>query len=136
MSIHHIVMFRFKADASAEAVQETCTRLLGLKDACLHPSTASPYIKSAVGGRDNSIEGLQVRARSAPVLVLHHCPPADGKLQSGITHVFVLEFESAADRDHYVNEDLAHRKFVETFITGPSGVVAQANVVDFTPGAF
>jgi hypothetical protein len=35
--------------------------MLALKDNCLHPLSQKPYIKSSLGGLDNSIEGLQVR---------------------------------------------------------------------------
>jgi hypothetical protein len=39
--------------------------MLALKDQCLHPTTNKPYVKSAVGGSDNSPEGLQVRSYSS-----------------------------------------------------------------------
>jgi len=34
--------------------------MLALKDNCIHPSSQRPYIKSSIGGIDNSIEGIQV----------------------------------------------------------------------------
>ena len=34
--------------------------MFALKKSCIHPSTRYPYIKSITGGRDNSIEDLQV----------------------------------------------------------------------------
>ena len=34
--------------------------MLSLKEQCLHPETKQPYLKSVVGGRDNSPEGMQV----------------------------------------------------------------------------
>lgn len=34
--------------------------MLDLKNQCLHPATSKPYIISSKGGRENSIEGLQV----------------------------------------------------------------------------
>jgi hypothetical protein len=34
--------------------------MLDLKNQCLHPGTSRPYIISLKGGRENSIEGLQV----------------------------------------------------------------------------
>ncbi|KAL2828070.1 hypothetical protein BJY01DRAFT_241017 [Aspergillus pseudoustus] len=108
MSIIHIVLFQFKQDATHEAVQDACKCMLGLKDHCLHPSTDKAYIKSASGGRDNSPEGVQ----------------------GGITHAFVVEFETAADRDYYVAEDPVHQEFVKSL----GGLVQKAQVVDFTPG--
>ena len=41
---------------------QTCKRMLALRDKCLHPTTQKPYVKSSVGGRDNSPEGHQVVA--------------------------------------------------------------------------
>jgi hypothetical protein len=37
-----------------------CTRMLALKDKCLHPTTKKPYVRMAVGGKENSPEGLAV----------------------------------------------------------------------------
>ena len=42
--------------------------MLDLKDKCLHPTTEKPYIRSSIGGRDNSIEGMQV---GVPYLFVH-----------------------------------------------------------------
>jgi hypothetical protein len=39
--------------------------MLALKAACLHPQTKKPYITSVAGGRDNSVQGLQVSERHA-----------------------------------------------------------------------
>jgi len=39
--------------------------MLALKDKCVHPTSGQPYVKSAVGGMDNSPEGLQVRFLSS-----------------------------------------------------------------------
>lgn len=86
--------------------------MTGLAEACVHPSTAKPYIKSVTGGRDMSIEGMQ----------------------HGMTHAFVVEFESTAHRDFYVREDAAHRAFVDKFFKSPAAIVAKALVVDFAPG--
>lgn len=34
--------------------------MVALQHECLHPTTNKPYVKSGIGGIDNSIEGLQV----------------------------------------------------------------------------
>ena len=52
--------------------------------------------------------------------------------QGGVTHVFVSEFESEADRAYYLDQDPAHQAFKKLL----DGVVATVRVVDFTPGAF
>lgn len=39
---------------------QTCNQMLALKTSCIHPTTGKPYILSSVGGRDISIENLQV----------------------------------------------------------------------------
>ncbi|KAE8414668.1 stress responsive A/B barrel domain-containing protein [Aspergillus pseudocaelatus] len=108
MSITHIVLFQFKQDAAPESVQNACKRMLSLKDHCLHPSTGKPYIRSASGGRDNSPEGAQ----------------------GGITHAFIVEFATAAERDYYVASDTVHQEFVRSL----DGLIEKALVVDFTPG--
>ncbi|KJZ76729.1 hypothetical protein HIM_04065 [Hirsutella minnesotensis 3608] len=113
MAIHHIVLFQFKDDATPEVVQDTCTKMLGLKDSCIHPTTAKPYVKASMGGKNMSIEGLE----------------------NGITHAFVVEFETLADRDFYVKEDKVHHGFVQQYILAPEAPIAKAQVIDFVPGA-
>ncbi|KAI6572581.1 hypothetical protein MCOR04_007600 [Pyricularia oryzae] len=60
MTVKHIVLFQFKADARPEAIQEVCSNMVALKDNCLHPASQMPYIKSMSGGKDNSPENLQI----------------------------------------------------------------------------
>ncbi|KAJ5121670.1 uncharacterized protein N7515_009631 [Penicillium bovifimosum] len=108
MSIIHIVLFQFKADVAAEAIRDVCGRMLALKDNCIHRSSQKPYIISASGGKDNSPEGIQ----------------------NGITHAFVVEFASAADRDYYVESDPAHQAFVKSL----DGLIEKAQAIDFTNG--
>lgn len=36
-------------------------KMLALKHKCIHPTTSRHYIKSMIGGKDNSPEGMQVR---------------------------------------------------------------------------
>ncbi|KAE8163268.1 stress responsive A/B barrel domain-containing protein [Aspergillus tamarii] len=108
MSITHIVLFQFKEDAASESVQKACKQMLSLKDRCLHPSTGNPYIRSASGGKDNSPEGAQ----------------------GGITHAFIVEFATTAERDYYVASDPMHQGFVRSL----DGLIEKTLVVDFTPG--
>ncbi|KID96993.1 stress responsive A/B barrel domain protein, partial [Metarhizium majus ARSEF 297] len=113
MGVNHIVMFQFKPDASAQSVKQCCDEVLGLKDQCVLASTGKPYIARSQGGRDMSIEGFS----------------------NGFTHVFVMEFDSVADRDFYVNEDKAHHGFISKWISSADGIVSKAMVVDFVPGS-
>ncbi|RDW78071.1 stress responsive A barrel protein [Coleophoma crateriformis] len=108
MGIIHIVMFAFKPEAQAEEIQDVCARMLALKENCIHPTTSKQYIKSGVGGKDNSPEGIS----------------------NGITHAFVFEFENEEDRQYYLEKDPAHLAFVKSI----GGVVSKAQVVDFVPG--
>jgi hypothetical protein len=73
--------------------------------------TQKPYIRSFTGGRDVSIEALH----------------------KGFHAAFVLEFDSEADRDWYVNLDPVHRGFGVDCLTG---VVEEVMVVDFRRGEF
>ena len=70
-----------------------------------------------------------------------HYPPASCALfksrihpQGGITHIFVVEFACAADRDYYVNSDPAHKKFVE-LVSSLMNTEA-TRVLDFKPLLF
>ncbi|KAH8694677.1 hypothetical protein BGZ61DRAFT_478261 [Ilyonectria robusta] len=108
--VTHIALVQFKAEVSATEISTAIENMLSLKDRCLHPVTGKPYILSAKGGADNSIEGMQ----------------------DGITHAFVVEFASVEDRDYYVTKDPAHHEFFQSL--GP--VMAKGQVVDFTPGKF
>ncbi|ROW07286.1 hypothetical protein VMCG_03953 [Cytospora schulzeri] len=110
MAIIHVVMFAFEPLAPHEDIQSVCDRMLALKDNCIHPESKQPYVKTGIGGKDNSPEGKQ----------------------NGITHIFVSEFENEQDREYYLNEDPAHLGFVKSL----TGVVSKAQIVDFTPGVF
>ncbi|KAF5020121.1 hypothetical protein F66182_7853 [Fusarium sp. NRRL 66182] len=110
MSITHTVLFQIKADADPSDVKQICQRFHTLKDQCIHPTTNAPYIVSLQGGKDNSPEGLQ----------------------NGITHGFVITFNSAEDRDYYVNTDPAHQEFVGHI----RGIVDKVIVVDFSDGVY
>jgi len=109
-NIIHIVLFQFKPEVSPETVLDVCKQMLSLKDRCMSATTNKPYVKSIVGGLDNSPEGSQ----------------------AGITHGFVVEFDSAEDRDYYVFSDPTHIAF--TKVAGD--VLAKAIVVDFNPDSF
>lgn len=82
MGIFHIVMFAVDSSAQAADVQDVsllnsrnhrwmqvtedthkqlCNQMLALKDKCMHPETKKPYIKTAMGGKENSPENLSVR---------------------------------------------------------------------------
>ncbi|GCB27200.1 hypothetical protein AAWM_10085 [Aspergillus awamori] len=108
--ITHIVQFQFKSSLAPERIQETCAHLVSLKDKCLHPITQKPYIKSFKAGKQDSPEGKN----------------------NGITHVFVMEFESDQDREYYLTKDPAHLGFVQTL----DGLIEKSQVVDFTEGVF
>ncbi|KAK4043576.1 stress responsive A/B barrel domain-containing protein [Parachaetomium inaequale] len=110
MSLIHVVLFQFKADAKPEAVKAVCEHFLSLRDKCIHPTTKTPYILSLKCGKNNSPEGLQ----------------------NGMTHGFVLEFASAEDRDYYVATDPAHQEFVKSV----GDVVEKPTVLDFSDGVF
>lgn len=84
MPIIHIVLFQFSPDASQAQIEDVratrrflsqainpgttltslhskaCTRMTGLADKCVHPTSKEKYFKSYSGGKDNSPEGKQV----------------------------------------------------------------------------
>ncbi|OTB20774.1 hypothetical protein K445DRAFT_92800 [Daldinia sp. EC12] len=110
MPVKHLVLLQFKDGASAETVKDGTSRMLSLKEGCIHPTTRKQYIKALTGGKDISIEGAQ----------------------NGITHAFVAEFESLEDRNYYVNQDPFHAEFKSYMVPR----VEKFIVVDFAEGVF
>lgn len=110
MAIVHIVLMKFKEGVDGATKADVCQRLLDLKNQCIHPTTNSTYIKFSAGGKDNSVEGLQ----------------------NGLTHAFVVEFETEQDRTYYAKEDPAHLDYVKSVLP----VLESVTVVDFAPGVF
>jgi hypothetical protein len=102
--------------------------MLALKDKCLHPTSKTPYVKSGIGGKQNSPEGKTV---SFPILSLYETG-LTSSFQGGMTHIFVVEFANEEDRTYYLEKDPVHLGFVKSI----GGVVKNAQVVDFTPGVF
>ena len=52
--------------------------------------------------------------------------------KNGFTHAFVVEFDNADDRDHYVKRDEAHLAFVASI----GSLVDGAQVLDYEAGKF
>jgi len=110
MTIIHIVLFEFTPTTELETIHDVCSRMLGLRTQCIHPTSQKPYILSSSGGRDNSPEGQQ----------------------GGFSHGFVVEFENEEDREYYLEKDPAHLAFVKSL----EGILERARIVDYEPGAF
>lgn len=53
--------------------------------------------------------------------------------QKGFTHLFVMEFENAADRDYYIGPDPTHQVY-KNFLEGIP--VGEVQVLDFTDGCY
>lgn len=87
----HIVLFRFRPDASAEERAEVKRRFLALGSQCLRDGR--PYIRDVVGGEPNGGEGAE----------------------RGFEQGFVLRFASEGDRNYYIGTpsitDPAHEAF-------------------------
>ena len=97
-SVQHIVLFKFKADATPEKIKEIVAAFEAL------PSKIS-QIKDLKWGTNNSPE--------------NHA--------HGLTHAFILTFDSEKDRDAYLPHP-AHAEFGK--IVGPW--IDEITVVDFT----
>jgi hypothetical protein len=100
--------------------------MLALGDNCLNPETSKPYVKSIVGGINNSPEGLAVCSALCGKRFATDNPKAPQ------THGFVVEFEREEDRDFYLNKDPAHLSFVKD----AGKIINSAKVLDFVPGKF
>ena len=97
-TLQHVVLFKFKPDATPEKVAEIVAAFEAL------PSKIKE-IKDFKWGTNNSPE----------------------KLDKGLTHAFILTFDSAKDRDAYLPHP-AHKAFGT--IVGPW--LSDVTVVDFT----
>jgi quinol monooxygenase YgiN len=97
--LRHIVLFRFKPDTPPEAIR-------GIEIAFVELASRIEVVRGFEWGRNNSIEGLD----------------------QGFTHVFVLSFADAADRDAYL-PDPAHQAFVAQL----QPLLDAALVVDYQP---
>lgn len=109
--------------------------MLALKDSCVHPETKKPYVKSGIGGKDNSPEGYQVSRLPQYHSTLKQTGQrltSQASLQNGFTHIFISEFENEEDRAYYLEKDPAHLEFGRSI----SGLVSKLQVTDFTPGVF
>ena len=53
-----------------KSTHKVTSGFFALKEACIHPSTQKPYIRSCIGGKDHSPEGLQVSHVPNPFLLL------------------------------------------------------------------
>jgi hypothetical protein len=53
-------------------------------------------------------------------------------MQNGLTHAFIVEFDSEDDRNYYIANDPSHQAFKESI----GSVVENATVLDFTDGLF
>ncbi len=98
-----------------------------LRHKCLLPDTQTPYIKSIIGGAENSVEGLQACTQSLPQLVTNPYAPETNTavirvwetlwltlgLQNGFSHMMITKFESVAHRDYYAKTDPAHLAIVQ-----------------------
>ena len=80
-AVRHVVVFRYKPDASPEKIQQVTDAIMALKDKI-------PGILSMEHGVNNSPE----------------------KLNQGFTHVFLITFTNAAARDTYLPHP-AHKAF-------------------------
>ncbi len=96
--VQHIVLFKFKPEATAEKVKEIVAAFEAL------PSKIS------------QIKGFQWGTNNSPETHAH-----------GLTHAFILTFDSEKDRDAYLPHP-AHKEFGS--IVGPW--LDQLTVVDFT----
>ncbi|KAF2200904.1 dabb-domain-containing protein [Delitschia confertaspora ATCC 74209] len=113
LPITHVLLFQFKTTADPTAVANLLKAVLAMKDNCVQTKAngkSKPYIKSVKGGRDNSPEGVQF----------------------GITHAFIMEFNSVSDRDYYVASDKEHHRLQK--VVAP--LIEKAQAIDFNAGVF
>ena len=96
--VQHIVLFKFKAEATPEKVKEIVAAF------------------EALPSKIKEIKGFQWGTNNSPE-----------KLNKGLTHAFILTFDSEKDRDAYLPHP-AHKEFGK--VVGPW--LDEVTVVDFT----
>ncbi len=101
MSVRHIVLFRFKAEVPPEQVDGVVQAFAALRHQV-------PGIEAFECGTNSSGEGLH----------------------RGLTHAFLLTFDSVASRDAYLPHP-AHQAFVRQL----EGIVDDVLVFDYAPSA-
>lgn len=99
--MRHIVIFKYKPDATSQQIGEVTKAFGDLKDKI-------PGIVAFEHGINDSPENKNL----------------------GFTHVYMLTFESADARDHYLPHP-EHKKFGE--LLGELGILEDAFVVDYSP---
>lgn len=104
LMVHHLVLFRFRADLPPEAVQQVFAQLRALKDHI-------PGITGFSGGADCSMEGLT----------------------RGFTHGFCMTFIDAAARDAYLPHP-EHQRLVELLVPMLEGGIEGVLTFDFSDG--
>ncbi|KAF2719002.1 hypothetical protein K431DRAFT_287177 [Polychaeton citri CBS 116435] len=105
-SITHIVLFKYRPDITWAEFETHFEGFQALKTECLR--NGKPYMKSMRMGKNRSWEPFH----------------------KGMTHGFVLEFESQDDLDYYLLEDEVHREFSRS----AAPLVQDSVVVDIRDG--
>ena len=118
--IQHIVVFRYRADVTAETKADYAARFLALKDSAKRDG--HPYIVSITGGKAISKEGFD----------------------QGLEQAFVVTFKNEADRNYFVGApysetmDPAHKALVQVVVpriaVDDAGKLAGIFVFDFSDG--
>ncbi|KAK3332939.1 stress responsive A/B barrel domain-containing protein [Cercophora scortea] len=108
-SVTHIVAFTFDVSTNQTTVDDVVARMLALKTNCLN-TAGQPYIQMLIGGTDNN----------------------PNKRNEAITHAFISQFPTIADRDYYLHSDPVHLAFEASLV----GIVSRAFALDFLPFVF
>ncbi|KAK3693102.1 stress responsive A/B barrel domain-containing protein [Podospora appendiculata] len=108
-SVTHIVAFTFDVSTNQTTVDSVVARMLGLKTNCKN-AAGQPYIQMLIGGTDNN----------------------PNKRNEAITHAFISQFATIADRNYYLHSDPVHLAFEASL----AGVVSRAFALDFLPFVF
>lgn len=87
-AVIHVVLFTFSSTTEPHVVTKCMRDFLALEKECLRDGKT--YIQSVRAGRECSIEGKA----------------------GGVSHVIVVRFKTAGDRDYYIRHDPVHRGFV------------------------
>ena len=141
MPVNHIVLFRFKDDASPDAIEQVSIHPY-VYQKWLTRCFLRPLVECSGWRRTASIlkprnptSGLWQEARTSPTRAFRQANPIlilgispNRITQNGIQWGFVAEFDSLEDRDFYVSTDEAHQAFIASVGT----IVEKVIVVDYS----
>ena len=147
-SVIHIVLFKWKSALSDSQVKDVSERIHGVTSILQPFSQRASYapkcslsrrtacIPRPISHISSESPAAKRTVRKACKYVHHSIRPIASsdrlELQKGLTHGFVMEFASVADRDYYITKDQTHARVGGLLLENSEDIT----VVDYEAGVF